>query len=164
MITPTTTIPFTPKTSPTSSPTIASRPGAFTTIADYIKENGITETPVKRMDPGTPILDLPIPAGWGDAGSRTPDYAFGAIVGTDPTMAADPPSIVALMSKLTGDVDPAKILEYAPGDRREDHDHAMKVSYPVVYTSRQAMLRDNVPAVLVCAHASRDRASLMRSI
>jgi serine/threonine-protein kinase len=116
MITPTTTIPFTPKTSLTASPTTTSRVGAFTTIADYIKENRITETPVKRGDPGTPTLDLPVPAGWEDAGSRTPDYAWGAIVSTDPTMASDPPSIVELMSKLTGNVDPAKVLEYAPGE------------------------------------------------
>ena len=31
-------------------------------------------------------------------------------------MAADPPSIVAIMSKLTGNVDPAKIFEFAPGE------------------------------------------------
>ena len=31
-------------------------------------------------------------------------------------MAADPPSIIALMSKLTGNVDAAKIMEYAPGE------------------------------------------------
>jgi hypothetical protein len=31
-------------------------------------------------------------------------------------MAADPPSIVAIMSKLTGNVDPAQIFKYAPGE------------------------------------------------
>jgi hypothetical protein len=90
--------------------------GKNETIADYIKENGITETPVKRGDPGTPAIDLPVPAGWQDAGAKTPAYAWGAIVFTDPAMAADPPSIVALMSKLTGNVDPAKVMEYAPGE------------------------------------------------
>jgi hypothetical protein len=87
------------------------------TIADYIKESGITEAPVKRGDPGSPNIDLPTPAGWEDAGPRTPAYAWGAILFTgDPSMATDPPTIVALMSKLTGDVDPAKIIEYAPGE------------------------------------------------
>jgi hypothetical protein len=87
------------------------------TIADYIKQSGITETPVKRGDPGSPTVDLPTPAGWEDAGPRTPAYAWGAILFTgDPAMATDPPTIVALMSKLTGDVDPAKIIEYAPGE------------------------------------------------
>ncbi|MBB5162647.1 LpqN/LpqT family lipoprotein [Mycobacterium sp. AZCC_0083] len=102
--------------SKSSAPSTPAQAGKNETIADYIKESGITETPVKRGEPGTPTLDLPIPAGWADAGAKTPDYAWGAIVSTDPTMAADPPSIVALMSKLTGDVDPAKILEYAPGE------------------------------------------------
>ncbi len=31
---------------------------------------------------------------------------------------ADPPKISALVSKLTGDVDPAKIIQYAPGELR----------------------------------------------
>ena len=31
-------------------------------------------------------------------------------------MAADPPTIVAVMSKLTGNVDPAEIFKYAPGE------------------------------------------------
>ena len=105
--------------SETSAPetTSAAPANANETIADYIKANGITETPVKRGQPGTPTLELPTPAGWEDAGPRTPGYAWGALLFTgDPAMAADPPTIVTLMSKLTGDVDPAKILEYAPGE------------------------------------------------
>jgi hypothetical protein len=98
---------------PTKSPQAA---GKNETIADYIKANGITETPVKRGDPGTPTVDLPVPEGWADAGAKTPGYAWGAIVSTDPSLASDPPSIVELMSKLTGNVDPAKVLEYAPGE------------------------------------------------
>lgn len=88
------------------------------TIVDYIRDNNITETPVHRGDPGTPTLDLPIPEGWTDATSSAPEWAWGAIVSTDPAFEADPPSIIALMSKLTGDVDPAKILEYAPNEIR----------------------------------------------
>ena len=38
------------------------------------------------------------------------------MVFTDPAAANDPPTIIALMSKLTGNVDPAKILEFAPGE------------------------------------------------
>ncbi|MGW4101327.1 LpqN/LpqT family lipoprotein [Mycobacterium sp. NPDC004974] len=86
------------------------------TIVDYIRDNKITETPVHRGDPGTPRFDLPIPEGWADATSSAPEWAWGAIVSTDPEFAADPPSIIALMSKLTGNVDPAKILEYAPNE------------------------------------------------
>lgn len=88
------------------------------TIVDYVRDNNITETPAHRGDPGTPTLDMPIPEGWTDAGSSIPEWAWGAIVSTDPAFAADPPSIIALMSKLTGDVDPAKILEYAPNEIR----------------------------------------------
>ncbi|OCB08862.1 hypothetical protein A5717_26690 [Mycolicibacterium porcinum] len=88
------------------------------TIVDYIRDNKITETPVHRGDPGTPQLDMPIPEGWVDATSSAPEWAWGAIVSTDPEFSADPPSIIALMSKLTGDVDPAKILEYAPNEIR----------------------------------------------
>ena len=69
-----------------------------------------------RGDPGAPTIDLPFPPGWEDAGNRTPEWAYGAIVSNDPAMAQDPPTIIALVSKLAGDVDPAKILEYAPGE------------------------------------------------
>jgi Probable lipoprotein LpqN len=102
--------------SSSAAPSTSAQAGKNETIADYIKENGITETPVKRGDPGSPTVDLPVPEGWADAGAKTPEYAWGAIVFSDPAMAADPPSIVALMSKLTGNVDPAKIIEYAPGE------------------------------------------------
>ena len=103
----------TSKAAPTSSAPAA---GAKKTIVDYIKENGIVESPVPRGDAGAPTIDLPFPPGWEDAGSRTPEWAYGAIVSSDPAMAQDPPTIIALVSKLTGNVDPAKILEYAPGE------------------------------------------------
>jgi hypothetical protein len=90
--------------------------GTNPTIADYIKQSGITETPVRRGDPGTPTIDVPTPPGWVDAGPKTPAGAYSAIVFTDPAMAAEPPSIVAIMSKLTGAVDPAMIFKYAPGE------------------------------------------------
>jgi hypothetical protein len=86
------------------------------TIVDYIKENGIVEAPVHRGDPGSPTINLPFPPGWEDAGNRTPEWAYGAILATDPAFAQDPPTIIALVSKLAGNVDPAKILEFAPGE------------------------------------------------
>lgn len=89
--------------------------GAHYTIVDYIKDNHITETPVKRGDPGTPTLNLPIPEGWADAGAKAPDWAWGQIVFTDPAAGPVPPTVTAVMSKLTG-ADPAQILEYAPGE------------------------------------------------
>lgn len=102
-------------TSAASSDTSAApAAGAKYTIADYVKDNHITETPVHRGDPGSPTIDLPLPAGWKVAGSSNASY--GDIVFDHPDSPADPPTISALVSKLTGDVDPAKILEYAPGE------------------------------------------------
>ena len=98
--------------------TSAQASGADYTIVDYIKDNGIVETPVKRGAPGSPTIDLPFPPGWEDAGARTPQWAYVMMRYTDPAMAGNPPTITAIVSKLTGNVDPAKILEFAPGELR----------------------------------------------
>ena len=104
--------------SSSESPTTSAAAAAPTkSIADYIKENNIIETPVKRGDPGAPTIDLPFPKGCVDMGAKTPEWAYAGIVFTaDPAMAQSPPTIIAIVSKLTGNVDPAKILEYAPGE------------------------------------------------
>ena len=55
-----------------------------------------------------------LPQGCSDLGDETPAYADGAVqldTAPDPN---DPPTIIVLLSKLTGDVDSAKILEYPP--------------------------------------------------
>lgn len=101
-----------------ASSTVSERPridGPNKTINDYIHENNISETPFKPNEPGTPDFDFPFPPDWSNAGDRTPEWAYGAIVYDKPEDPADPPAIVAIASKLTGSVDPAKILEYAPG-------------------------------------------------
>jgi hypothetical protein len=103
----------TSEAAPTTSPQAA---GPNYTIVDYIRDNGIVESPVHRGDPGTPTIDLPFPPGWEDAGARKPEWAYGAILFSDPAMAADPPTVIAIVSKLTGNVEPAKILEFAPGE------------------------------------------------
>jgi hypothetical protein len=92
------------------------QPGPAYTIVDYIRDNNIDEAPVRRGEPGAPAVDLPLPPGWQDAGDRAPEWAYSAMVFADPAMAADPPTIVALMSKLTGEADAAKILEFAPNE------------------------------------------------
>ena len=58
--------------------------GPNPTIASYIAENNIQETPIKLGDPGSPTIDLPVPDGWETAGADTPDWAYGAIVYTGP--------------------------------------------------------------------------------
>jgi hypothetical protein len=95
------------KAAPTTS---AQAAGPNKTIVDYIKENSITEAPVHRGVPGSPTINLPFPPGWEDAGNRTPQWAYLAMLSSDPAVAQDPPTIIALVSKLTGNVDPAKIL------------------------------------------------------
>jgi len=101
------------KAAPTKA---AQAAGPNKTIVDYIKENSITEAPVHRGAPGSPTINLPFPPGWEDAGNRTPQWAYLAMLSSDPAVAQDPPTIIALVSKLTGNVDPAKILELAPGE------------------------------------------------
>lgn len=98
------------------APPEESAPGPATTIADYIAEQDIRETPVFRGDPGAPTVDLPFPEGWEDAGADTPEWAYGAIYCSGPGAEEYTPSIVALMSRLTGDVDPDAIIEYAAGE------------------------------------------------
>lgn len=103
-----------PKVAPRDEATGATGPNE--TIASYIQANGIQETPVKRGDPGSPTIDLPFPEGWEDAGPDTPEWAYGAIVYTGPEAAEYTPSIVALVSKLTGNVDPQRIIDLAGGE------------------------------------------------
>lgn len=103
-----------PKVAPRDEVTGATGPNE--TIASYIEANGIQETPVKRGDPGSPTIDLPFPEGWEDAGADTPEWAYGAIIYTGPEAAEYTPSIVALVSKLTGNVDPQRIIDLAGGE------------------------------------------------
>lgn len=91
-----------------------SSPG--TTITAYFEDNDITSTPVKRGDPGVPTVTFGLPRGWSDAGEDTPEGAYAAAF-YDPSVDPDyPTSIVVLLSRLSGDADPAKILEYAPAE------------------------------------------------
>lgn len=102
--------------------TTANASGPNYTIVDYIKDNHITETAVKRGDPGTPTVNLPVPEGWADAGAKAPDWAWGQIVFSDPAAGPVPPTITAVMSKLTG-AEAAKVLEYAPGELKNLPDY-----------------------------------------
>lgn len=90
--------------------------GPNPTIADYIVDAGLTEIPVTRDDPTAPTINLAIPDGWVDAAEQTPEWAYGAII--YPEVAADErtPSMIAIVSKLEGNVDPQAIIDYAPGE------------------------------------------------
>lgn len=85
-------------------------------MPQYFAEHSITATPVKRGDPGTPVISFTLPTGWSDAGPEALDGAYGAAF-YDSSIDVDyPSSIVAVLSKLSGEADPAKILEAAPGE------------------------------------------------
>ena len=84
------------------------------TIADYINENKIIETPFNKDEPGAPVFDFPTPPGWALAGEQTPEWAYGAIVYQNPVNPEDPPFVLAIISKLTGDVDPANCRRGPP--------------------------------------------------
>ncbi len=86
------------------------------TIQQYIKDNGISSTPVRLGDAGAPKIVIALPQGWSDLGEDTPKWAYGAVQADNSPNPDDPPTITVLLSKLTGDVDPTKILEYAPGE------------------------------------------------
>ncbi|OBH41671.1 hypothetical protein A5684_11705 [Mycobacterium intracellulare] len=105
----------TPATSSTTSSQTTAAPAAKAkyTIADYVKDNNIAETPVHHGDPG-PNVDLPVPTGW--QLNQNSGTSYGGIVQTQPADPADPPTVSALFSRLTGNVDPAKLIQYAPGE------------------------------------------------
>lgn len=89
--------------------------GTNKTIVDYIKENNITEMAVKRGDAG-PNINVPSPPDWAPKQGGLPAGTYGAIVYAKSAVPTNPPRILALLSRLTGNVDPAEILKYAPGE------------------------------------------------
>jgi len=101
-------------TSSAATSSAAPAAGAAMTINEYITKNNIAETPIKPDEPGTPNFDFPFPPDWRMAGDLKPDWAYGAIIYDKPVDPNDPPFMYAIASKLTGNVDAAKILEYAP--------------------------------------------------
>lgn len=96
----------------------AKPPGQNQTVRQYIKESQITATAMHLGDAGAPKIVIALPQGWSDLGPDTPPRAYGAVQSDTAGDSNDPPTIVVLLSKLTGDVDPTKILEYAPGELR----------------------------------------------
>ncbi len=85
------------------------------TLHQYIVDNRIAELRFTRGEPGTPDVSFPMPPGWRPAGDRTPEWAYGAIVYDKAKNPQDPPYMIAIASKLSGDIDPATVLDYAPG-------------------------------------------------
>lgn len=102
-----------------SSP--AAAPGAERTIADYIRDTGITETPVRAGDATAPTIELPALAGWVDATAQAGENVYVAVKyeGEELTAADYTPNVVVLLSRLTGrTIDGDALLAVAPGEVR----------------------------------------------
>ncbi|MDR3665011.1 MAG: LpqN/LpqT family lipoprotein [Mycobacterium sp.] len=97
-------------------PMLVGAPGNYQTIATYLKSNNIPETLIHRNDPGAPVVNLPMPAGWTDAGPQTPAFAYQSIVYTGPGAAEYRPSATALISRLGPPAEAQKIIDFAPGE------------------------------------------------
>lgn len=95
---------------PPSPPPVA---GLNKTLRDYLEENHISETAVKRGDPGAPTIELPPLEGWKSA-DPLPEGAYGAMIYGKPKSAQNPPRIQAELTKMTGNVDPQQVLGLAP--------------------------------------------------
>jgi hypothetical protein len=101
-------------TSAAAPTTSAEAKGTNKTISDYIAENKIKETTINRGDPG-PTVNLAVPPGW-EKKDGLPDAPYGAVIYPKSAVPSNPPRILALLSKLTGNVDPEQILTLAPGE------------------------------------------------
>jgi len=110
-----TTAPATSVTSEAAPPeatTSAPQAAPGQTLDDYIAEAGLQKTVIRPGDPG-PTIDLPVPQGWARA-DATADAPYGGLVFSHPVSGDDPPRINARLFKLTGQVDPARVLMLAP--------------------------------------------------
>lgn len=139
-----------PKVTKTSEAPAA---GPNPTIATYIQENNIQEVGIKMGDPTAPAVNLPIPPDWMPLTTQdgAPEWAYGMIVNNLPQYQADPPNVVAIMSKLVGNVDPDQIIALAPGELQNlpDYDGG---------TGEQSTLAE-YPAVVLGGTYTRDGAT-----
>lgn len=103
------------KTTTPATSTSAQASGQNQTIADYIKQNNIQETTIHHDTAGAPTIDLPVPDGW-KVVPESADAPYGGLVFNTPTDPNDPPKIQAIVEKLSGNVDPDKLLSFAPGE------------------------------------------------
>jgi hypothetical protein len=85
------------------------------TILDYITDSGFVETPLTRDDPAAPAIILPVPAEWQEI-EEVAATSFGGVTYPATAFPDNPPRIQAILSRITGPVDPALVLEYAPGE------------------------------------------------
>ena len=97
-------------------PTLVGTPGNYETIQTYIQKNGIEEKSEHRGDTSAPTILVPIPAGWRDAGDESPNFAYQTLFYDGPDAPNSRPFLVVILSKLTGNVDPATVFSLASGE------------------------------------------------
>jgi hypothetical protein len=98
---------------------LRSEPGSPNhTIADYLSDERIAATPIHRGDPGAPQIDVVFPGNWTVASQQIPDDAYGVLLytGEEAQSLSYPPNIVAVLTKLDGNVEREKLLEFAGGE------------------------------------------------
>ncbi|KRC53185.1 MULTISPECIES: LpqN/LpqT family lipoprotein [unclassified Nocardioides] len=110
----------TPSASPTSSSPSAddsSEPPAAepTTIPEYLEQAGVQQTLLDRENDEIAV-EIPVPDGWSPTDAYADAASYGAIAFDGAADANDPPRVLGILARLDGDADPAKILEYAPGE------------------------------------------------
>lgn len=104
--------------------------GSNKTIADYFTANNITQTSVRLGEPGAPMVTIPVPPGWSDAGSDLQPGVYAELLYDDASNPDDVAFVEVLLSRLDGAADPSQLLEYAPGELRNLPDY-QPVSQPM---------------------------------
>lgn len=121
------------RTSPSQITSVQGDGGVSRTLKDYIGENQITQTTVFSGEQGSPAIDLPLPWGWKDAGVESTGDVYRELFFKWPANESDPPTIVLLLSKMIGNVEPGKVLEYSTGELRNLPEYT-ELSVPVEST------------------------------
>lgn len=103
------------KTSESKTPTSEAAPAGLT-VADYLNQNGGAEQ-VEPGQEGAPNVVLPFPEGWEEIPSdNLIDGSYGGIQYVGPEAADVQPKIFASLQRVSPEVDPALVLEYAPNE------------------------------------------------
>lgn len=108
----------TPSASTGGTPTAtedAAGTDAPATILEYFEQEGITQAALGPDDDG-PVVDMPVPAGWSTSDDYASEASYGAIVYDAAADATQPPRVLALLARVDGPAEAARILELAPGE------------------------------------------------
>jgi serine/threonine-protein kinase len=97
-------------------PTLVGVPGNYETIQTYIQKNDLEEKSQHRGDTSAPTVLTPMPDGWRDAGSESPNFAYQTLVYDGADAPNSRPYLIVILSKVTGNVDPQTVFSLASGE------------------------------------------------